>query len=183
MSADPSTNLGNNIRKLREQRGLTQQQLSKASGVPRPTWANLETGSANPTLSVLVRVAQALGVSIEELIAPPRSSARLYRAGELPKKQRGDASVGRILPDPIPGLEIERMEFRAGAAFKGVPHTPGTREYLACESGELELWASGEKYLLGAGDVVVFRGDQNHSYKNPSRAKSVAYSVLVLAPG
>lgn len=183
MSADPSTNLGNNIKKLREARGLTQQQLSKASGVPRPTWANLETGTANPTLSVLVRVAQSLGVSIEELIAPPRTSARLYRASEMPKKQRGDAFVGRIIPDPLPGLEIDRMEFRPGAAFKGVPHTPGTREYLACESGELELWASGEQYQLTAGDVVVFRGDQNHSYKNPSRNRAVAYSVVVLAPG
>jgi transcriptional regulator with XRE-family HTH domain len=183
VTADPSTNLGFNIRKLREARGLTQQQLSKASGVPRPTWANLETGAANPTLGVLVKVAQALGVSIEELIAPPRSAARCYRAAELPKRQRGDASVGRILPDPLPGLEIDRMEFRPGASFRGIPHTAGTREYLACESGELELWASGEKYELGPGDVVVFRGDQNHSYRNPGKSRAVAYSIVVLAPG
>ena len=75
------------------------------------------------------------------------------------------------------------MEFRPGGAFRGVPHTPGTREYLACESGALELWASGEKYELTAGDVVVFRGDQNHSYRNPTRSRAVAYSVVVLAPG
>lgn len=183
MSADPSTNLGLNIRKLREARGLTQQQLSKASGVPRPTWANLETGVANPTLSILVKVAQALGVSIEELIAPPRADARIYRAAELPKKQRGDAWVGRIIPDPLPGLDIERMEFRPGAQFRGNPHTQGTREYLTCESGELELWCGGEKYELTAGDMVVFRGDQNHSYRNPSKNRAVAYSVVVLAPG
>ncbi len=75
------------------------------------------------------------------------------------------------------------MEFRPGAQFRGVPHTPGTREYLTCESGELELWASGEKYELTPGDIVVFRGDQNHSYRNPSRSRTVAYSVVVLAPG
>ena len=33
------------------------------------------------------------------------------------------------------------------------------------------------------GDVVVFRGDQNHSYRNPGRKKAIAFSVVALAPG
>jgi quercetin dioxygenase-like cupin family protein len=63
----------------------------------------------------------------------------------------------------------------------GVPHTPGTREYLMCETGELVLVASGEEYRLAAGDVVAFRGDQRHSYVNPSARPSIAYSVVVIA--
>jgi len=35
---------------------------------------------------------------------------------------------------------------------------------------------------LEPGDVVVFRGDQRHSYRNPGRSKAVAYSVVALAP-
>jgi quercetin dioxygenase-like cupin family protein len=63
----------------------------------------------------------------------------------------------------------------------GVPHTPGTREYLTCESGMVELSVAESNWLLHAGDVVVFRGDQKHSYRNPGSAVSVAYSVLSLA--
>ena len=48
--------LGHNIRTLREARGLTQQQMAKVSGLPRATWANLESGAANPTLGVLHKV-------------------------------------------------------------------------------------------------------------------------------
>jgi transcriptional regulator with XRE-family HTH domain len=48
---DVAGHMGNNIRQLREARGLTQQQMAKISGVPRPTWANLESGAANPTLA------------------------------------------------------------------------------------------------------------------------------------
>src|SRR6187399_2909621 len=81
-------NLGENVRKLRETRGLSQQQLAKLSGIPRPTWANIESGSANPTLSVLTRVASTLQVSIEELISAPRASLRQYRASELPARVR-----------------------------------------------------------------------------------------------
>jgi quercetin dioxygenase-like cupin family protein len=64
----------------------------------------------------------------------------------------------------------------------GVPHTPGTREYLTCERGQVELVASGESFRLGPGDVVIFRGDQRHSYHNPGRTTAVAYSVVALRP-
>src|SRR5262245_30270534 len=105
MVDDAATNLGRNIRKLREARGMTQHQLARASGIPRPTWSNLETGAANPTLTILVRVAGALQVSIEELIGPPRATCRFYTADSLPKKLRGNVLVAKILPDTIAGLE------------------------------------------------------------------------------
>ncbi|MGZ3477009.1 MAG: helix-turn-helix domain-containing protein, partial [Polyangiales bacterium] len=71
--------LAQNLRQLRLARGLTQEQLAKVSGVPRPTWAHLESGAGNPTLAVLMRVAGALQVSIEELISPPKATAKLYK--------------------------------------------------------------------------------------------------------
>ncbi len=52
---DVAGHLGNNIRQFREARGLTQQQMARISGVPRPMWANLESGAANPTLAVLMQ--------------------------------------------------------------------------------------------------------------------------------
>ena len=134
---NPSANLGRNIRSLREAPGLSQQQLAKLSGVPRATWANLESGSANPTLTVLVKVAAALQVSIEELIGPPRAVARFYPGSSLRSRKRTGVEVRDILPDVISGLQIERMELPAGAGMRGIPHTPGTREYLTCERGQV----------------------------------------------
>lgn len=182
MDDKAAENLARNLRHLRTARGLTQQQLADVSGVPRPTWANLESGAGNPTLSVLVRVAAALSVSIEELIGPPRATGRFYRADELPAQRRGQVLVRQLLPDQVAGLSLERMELAAGARMKGTPHTPGTREYLTCESGVVELVASGEVFRLSPGDVVVFRGDQRHSYRNPGSRAAVAYSVVALAP-
>ena len=57
MSEELSSRLGRNIRQLRQARGLTQQQMAKLSGLPRATWANLESGAGNPTLAVLHAVA------------------------------------------------------------------------------------------------------------------------------
>ena len=55
MIDDIARNLADNLRALREARGFSQQQIAKLAGLPRPTWANLESGSANPTIAVLTR--------------------------------------------------------------------------------------------------------------------------------
>jgi transcriptional regulator with XRE-family HTH domain len=97
------TNLADNVRALRESRGLSQQQMAKLAGVPRPTWAHLESGAANPTMAVLVRIADALEVRIEELIGPPRAApgstapARCRRANAAPSR------CGSSYPMRLPG--------------------------------------------------------------------------------
>jgi len=182
MDARISTNLAENVRQLRETRGQSQQQLARLAGLPRPTWASLESGSANPTLSVLLKAASALQVSLEELIGPPRSTGTHYPADRIQIRKRGDARIRNLLPESIAGMEIERLELPPGASMVGVPHTHGTREYLTCERGRIKLVASGESWILEPGDVVVFRGDQRHSYRNEGRSAAVAYSVVALAP-
>ena len=182
MSNELSGRLGRNIRQLRQARGFTQQQMAKLSGLPRATWANLESGDGNPTLAVLHSVAMAFQVSLEEIVAEPRATAKLYERGSLPVRLRGGVSVSSLLPDKVPGMQIERLELPVGARMVGVPHTAGTREYLTCESGELELVASGESFQMAEGDVVVFRGDQRHSYLNRGRKTAIGYSVVMLRP-
>jgi len=181
MSDSTASHLAANVRQLREARGMTQEQMARLADVPRPTWANLESGQANPTLSVLIKVANALQVPVEELIGPPRGGVTLYKAATLPVTQRGKIRTRRLLPETIPGFEIDRMELAPAAYMTGIPHTPGTREYLTCESGVVELSVAEHNWRLEAGDVVVFRGDQKHSYRNPGSFPSVAYSVLSLA--
>jgi XRE family transcriptional regulator, regulator of sulfur utilization len=179
---DLPSRLARNIRQLRDARGLTQQQMAKASGLPRATWANLESGGGNPTLQVLHKVARALQISLEELIATPKAACQFYPRASLPARMRGDVEVRRLLPDVLPGVDAERISIPPKSTLVGVPHTPGTREYLTCESGELVLTAAGEQWRLTPGDVVVFRGDQRHSYHNPGARPAIGYSVVLLTP-
>ena len=174
--------LADNIKALRETRGLSQQQMAKAAGIPRATWTHLESGAANPTLAVLVKVAAALQVRLDELLAPPRQPARHLRADELPSRTKGDVVIRKLLPESLPGLDLERMVLPPNGRMAGVPHTPGTREYLTCERGVVELAVAGERYRLAEGDVVSFRGDQRHGYHNPGTTIAIAYSAIAFAP-
>jgi XRE family transcriptional regulator, regulator of sulfur utilization len=183
MTDDLAFRLGRNVRHLRETRGLSQEQMARLAGVPRATWGHLESGGGNPTLSVLHKVAVALQVPLEELTSSPRAMSRVYPKDALQEHKQGDGTIRKLLPDPIPGVVIDRMELPPGGRIPGVPHMPGTREYLTCEQGEIVLAVAGEQSRLGAGDVVVFRGDQRHSYRNPGTRLAVGYSVVLLAPG
>jgi len=91
-------------------------------------------------------------------------------------------TVFKLLPDPIPGMEIDSMEFQPGSRIGEVPHTSNTKEYLTCISGQLEVLVSGTKYTVNAGDILAFAGDQPHSYSDPGNTKTECVSVVVLAP-
>lgn len=56
------------IEKIRKTKGLTQEALSMASGVPRAHLSVIENGKASPTLATLEKIAKALGVQTVELI-------------------------------------------------------------------------------------------------------------------
>lgn len=92
------------------------------------------------------------------------------------------ATVFKLLPDPIPAMELDRMEIQPGGRMGGVPHTANTKEYLICVSGQIEVMIHGAKYQVATGDVLAFSGDQPHSYFNPGKSKAECVSVVVLVP-
>lgn len=178
---DFSAALAENVRTLREAAGLTQARLAEKAGVPRSTLGLMESGEGNPTLAVVLAVRRALGVRLEELLEPPPSDTLLYRADELPQKRRGTSTVRQLLPNSLEGVELEELLIPPGQTLVGVPHHVGTREYLLVQSGELTLHLAGEEIRASEGDVVVFRGHQKHSYRNPCRKAARAVSVIAHA--
>lgn len=62
-------NLANNIKKLREAKGLSQEKLARLADVANNTLIKMESGeNQNPTLNSLKKVAKALDVSVDDLI-------------------------------------------------------------------------------------------------------------------
>lgn len=180
-TTSPSRVLAENVRQLRTARGLTQAQMAKRAGLPRATWANVESGDANPTLAVVHAVGFALDVSIEELLRPTVAACVLYPRESIPTQKRGSVGIRHLLPEPLVGATIDRFDMPPRARMKGMPHTPGTREYLTVERGTISLVTTGEQFVLREGDVLAFRGDQKHSYVNGSATEAaIGYSVVVL---
>jgi transcriptional regulator with XRE-family HTH domain len=159
--------LARNLVAFRQVRNLTQGALAKSADVPRSTIANLESSNGNPSLTVLVKVANALDVPLEELLASPRAKVRKWSRDELASQSAGRGlTIRSLIPERVPDEVLNVMDFAPGASMRGSPHLPGTREFFTCLSGNVTIFVAGDRFDLVAGDVLAFPGNVAHSYRN-----------------
>ena len=179
-----SSFLADNIVALRKRSELSQERLAQKAGIPRSTLTHMESGSGNPSLTNLCKLAAALGVSIEELLSRPRSDCSLLLKDQVPIQSRsgGKVKVHKLMPDRVRGIEIDQMTFTAGASMAGKPHLQGTKEYLVGLSGSVTVSVAGQNWEVTEGDVLAFPGDQKHGYRNTGRSASKALSIVVPLP-
>src|ERR1022692_1334180 len=72
------TSVGPRLRVVRERRQATLAQLSQASGISVSTLSRLESGGRKPTLELLLRLARAHDMPVDELLTePPTSDPRI----------------------------------------------------------------------------------------------------------
>jgi transcriptional regulator with XRE-family HTH domain len=164
---------------------LTLDDLAAASGVSRSMLSEVERGSRVPTVIVLDRIATGLGTSIARLLRdelPARTV--LLRRDEQDVVHDPAGWERRVLSPVLPGVEFEFMRTTIGAAVDaGVfrPHGPGSREYLAVETGSLRLSLDGEDIELRSGDSVFYAGDCDHGFANPGADPCIYYLAMDLA--
>jgi transcriptional regulator with XRE-family HTH domain len=79
----PFSNLALNVWSLRETKGMTHQQLAEAANMKRPRIADIERDEANPTLLTISRIALALGVTPDRLLAEPDEAVMANARSEV----------------------------------------------------------------------------------------------------
>jgi transcriptional regulator with XRE-family HTH domain len=178
------TELGLRVRARRHAQGLALEQLAELSGVSRSMVSDVERGAKTPTVLVLDRLATALGTSIARLLDEPAGDASvILRHTEQRVVRDPSGWERRILSPVLPGVEFEFMRTVLGPgvdAGEFSPHQPGSREYVAVESGRLTLTVDGRASTLEAGDSVYFPGDCRHAFANREDAECVYYLVMDL---
>ena len=65
--------VGRNVKRIRQEKGLTQEQFAEVSGFSQQYLSSLERGRRNPTVVTVYELAAALGVSHMELVRPDRN--------------------------------------------------------------------------------------------------------------
>jgi XRE family transcriptional regulator, regulator of sulfur utilization len=175
MPDDERTRLAANLKDQREARGLTQQELSERSGVPRPTLAHLESGQGNPTLSVLIKVAAALGTGIESLVSATKPKVRVVARADLPSEARGGVELRSLGMDL--GIGFERWELSRGARLERGAGRNGERRVVVCESGELCITVGQAEHRLRAGEAAVIDAAARPAFESRGRGVSIVYSA------
>ena len=185
VGSDLTPIVGANLKRLRGQRGLSLEKLSKLSGVSRAMLGQIELGQSAPTINVLWKIALALGVPFSGLIsAREEGGPQVLRADQakLLTSHDGTFSSRALFPFDSPRrVEFYQLTLRPGAVEKADPHNPGTVENLVVNQGAVEIEADGKRELLQAGDAIVFEADVPHVYRSKATVDSVMYLVMTYA--
>lgn len=80
--------------RYRSERDLSQRELAKLLGMEQPQVARLERGDVNPSMDMLMRVANGLGIEFAINVRPANAKARL-----VTKKAQTDNAVGTLTTD------------------------------------------------------------------------------------
>jgi transcriptional regulator with XRE-family HTH domain len=160
--------VGPRLRALRKHRGVTLEQLAGSTKISVSTLSRLESGQRRPTLELLLPIARAHHVPLDELVGAPMSGdPRIYprpiqRNGAtwlpLTRNPGGPAVLKQIIP-PEPSL---------GAG----PHAPADlgahegHEWLYVIAGRLRLTLGDEDFTLTAGQAAEFDTRIPHAVTN-----------------
>ena len=177
--------VGANLRRLRSQRGLSLEKLSKASGVSRAMLGQIELGQSAPTINVLWKISSALGVPFSGLIsARQEGGLQVMRAdaAKLLTSHDGAFSSRALFPFDSPRrVEFYQLTLRPGAVERADAHNPGTVENLVVAQGSVEIEAGGKREVLGTGDAIVFEADVPHVYRSRAAGETVMFLVMTYA--
>ncbi len=174
-----------NVREARTERRWTLEQLAARSGVSKGMVVQIEQGRTNPSIGTLSKVAEALGVSLPDLVdsggGPLVRVVAAEEIAELWATEAGSAArllVGGRRPDFI---ELWEWRLRPGESYEGRPHPVGIRELLHVLEGTLTLTVDDEVHTVGAGGSAAYAGEQPHAYANQTMAP-VRFVLVMVDP-
>ncbi|WP_433479273.1 helix-turn-helix domain-containing protein [Spirillospora sp. CA-142024] len=179
--------LGARIQGLRRDRGLTLRRLAETADVSVSMLSSVERGQKAPTIVVLARIAEGLGVPLADLVAQPdEGQVIVRRAADQDVVDEPGGWRRTILTPVVPGVNFEwiRTTLPPGCDAGRFPaYAAGSHEYIVVESGVLRLTVPDMSIDLNEGDSVYFAADVTHAYANAGSGPCTYYvAALIMRP-
>lgn len=143
--------VGPRLKRLRTQRGVTLAALSEATGISKSTLSRLEAGQRRPSLELLLPIAQAHRVPLDELVGAPEVGDPRVR---LQPRQAHGRTVLPLTRQPG-GLQAWKIIVPADQAEPD-PRVHEGYEWLYVLSGRLRLVLGEHDLVLEAGEAAEF---------------------------
>ena len=178
--------VGDTLAALRQARALSLDELSRQAGVSKSMLSQIERAQANPTVAVVWRLANALGVPMGDLLGnapdPDEPAIAVVPVHATPSLRSPDGSCElRILgPIDLAGqFEWYTLSLQPGGALESQAHEPGTREHLTALSGSIEIAVGDTTQRLKHGETARYAVDRPHAIRNVGKAAATAWLVVV----
>lgn len=162
-------NVSENLKRIRRARNMSLDQLAEQSGVSKSMLAQIERGTANPSLGVLGKITSGLRIEFQELIQRPQIDyMRITPSALAPIKElEGKYRVRTCLPyEDTHEIELYQIDLEPGGVYKSGAHGEKTREYLYVTQGVVTVDTRQHSEEVPTGEIFIFETDTAHVYRN-----------------
>jgi transcriptional regulator with XRE-family HTH domain len=182
MTGQNEPDVGNRIRSLRHQRGLSLRALAELCELSPNTISLIERGITSPSVSTLQQLATALGVPINAFFIEPEERVQVIHTPAHQRIRSGSASV--ILESIGYGLEGQACDpfvvtLKPGASSGDRLMMHNGTELIHCLQGTLDYEIAGTHYQLKPGDTLLFLAEQPHHWHNPSDDEPAVFLMMM----
>lgn len=153
--ADPELHqIGPRLKSWRVKRGMTLEELSAITTISPSTISRLEAGKRAPNLELVVPLARALGLQLDDLVPPTTPDPRVKRV----TKRIDEVVFEQLSPDSSPA-QAARVTFPAPGPAHAHPTEPRVHdgyEWLYVLTGNLRLVLGEHDIVMGPGEAAEF---------------------------
>ena len=175
--------IGAQLRAARLAARKSMAEVAAEAGLTKGFLSKLERDLANVSVASLMRLCDALGISVGSLFEP--SKGEVVRAAERPPISfGGTAGMREYLLTPAGERRVQAIlsDIAPGGGSGEEPYAlPADVEFVFVVSGTLEVMVEGTPVLLGAGDAFTFPAQAAHFFRAPADG-GPAQVLWVLSP-
>lgn len=165
-------NVGTRLGQIRARRGITLAELSESTGISKSTLSRLENGQRRPSLELLLPLAQAYRVPLDELVGAPDVADPRVRL--KPRRVKGRT----VLPlTPPGGIQAWKIIIPTTQSTPS-PRTHDGYEWLYVLSGRMRLILGDDDLVLGVGEAVEFDTAQPHWFGSTGEGPAEVLSLF-----
>lgn len=164
-----SEDVGERLRLVRTQFGLSQRELAKRAGVTNGLISLIEQNRVSPSISSLRKVLAGLPMSLIEFFTIDFSAAQriFYPCDELPDIGNGDIRFRLVGSNRLDrAMSILHEFYGPGADTGSEMLSHSGQEGGVVVRGQIELTVGGQQRLLGPGDAYYFESRLPHRFRN-----------------
>lgn len=180
-SGDRSINIGERLRDLRQERGLSMRALARLSGLSTNALSMIERSLTSPSVSTLYKIAAAMKVPITAFFRSelPRQDIVYRKASERSRVEIPRGSWEGLGGETFTGgVEPLLFNLEAGANSGQFNMLHGGHEFVLCLSGLLEYEVEKQRFLLEPGDSLLFAARLEHRWRNANKGSTKVLIVL-----
>lgn len=171
--------IAHNLKKIREERNLSQGQLAELAGISKVVISQIEKGDSNPTINTIWKLTGALGLPYASILEMESKKTVHIKKKDISELIEGQYHIFSYYPKNAErNFEIYQVELEGGGEHSSIGHCSNSYEYVMLMDGKITMIVNEREHVMEKDDALYFDASVPHCYVN--EAASTAKMMIII---